>query len=428
MIKPLKIAFHTLGCRLNQAETASLENRFAAAGFKIVEFDEPADVVVINTCTVTDHGDSDTRRLVNRLHRRDRDTRIALIGCQSQVQGEQLVQLPGVHWVIGNAVKMDLPEIIRSHTGPGPLILAPEIGREAFTVPGVAIDRHHTRANLKIQDGCNFMCAFCEIPYARGRSRSREFSDLVREADALAQAGHRELVLTGINIGTYRDGEKNIVDVIAALERIDALARIRISSIEMTTVPNEIFSFMKNGKLCRFLHVPAQSGSDPILKAMHRRHRAGDFAELIHRAAATVADICLGTDVMVGFPGETQRHFEETCLLLEELPLAYFHVFSYSDRKHSKSRLMDDKIPEEVKAERSRRLRTLSEKKRHAYFQRFIKRTEAVLFEQQKNSVWSGFTDTYIRVRVPSEEALHNQIRQVQLLRADQNSMSGKLP
>lgn len=427
MVKPLKISFHTLGCRLNQAETASLENRFAEAGFDIVEFNEPADVVVINTCTVTEHGDSDTRRLVSRLHRRNRDTRIALIGCQSQVQGEQLVQLPGVHWVVGNAVKMNLPEIISRHSGPAPLVLAPEIGREVFTVPGVAIDRHHTRANLKIQDGCNFLCAFCEIPHARGRSRSREFSDLVREARALVLAGHRELVLTGINIGTYRDGNKNIVDVIAALEQINALARIRISSIEMTTVPDDIFSFMENGKLCRFLHVPAQSGSDAILKVMHRRHRAGDFAQLIHRAAATVADICLGTDVMVGFPGESQRHFKETCQLLEELPLAYFHVFSYSDRQHSKSRLMGDKIPEEVKAERSRRLRTLSEKKRHAYFRRFIERTESVLFEQEKNGVWSGFTDTYIRVRVSSQEELHNQIRPVQLYSADQNSMTGKL-
>jgi len=425
--RPLTISFHTLGCRLNQAETATLENRFVAAGYALVTAGEAADVVVINTCTVTEHGDSDTRRLVNRIRRRRPDTRIALIGCQSQVQAEELGQLPGVAWVIGNAVKMNLPEIIHSYHGPGPLILTPEIGRTAFTMEGAAIDRHHTRANLKIQDGCNFSCAYCEIPYARGRSRSREFSDVVREARELAAAGHREVILTGINIGTYRHEEKTIIDILAALEAIDELARIRISSIEMTTIPEEILTFMKNGKVCRFLHVPVQSGSDPVLKAMQRRHRAGDFADLMHRAVREIPDICLGTDVMVGFPGESEQHFEETHALLQRLPLAYFHVFSYSERPHSKSRLLGDKVPEAVKAGRSRALRALSMQKRQAYFHRFIGRSEAVLFEGCKNGLWNGFTDTYIRVRVAAEAPLHNRIKSVRLLGAEESSMMGEL-
>jgi threonylcarbamoyladenosine tRNA methylthiotransferase MtaB len=425
--EPRTVSFYTLGCRLNQAETAALQNRFSDLGYRIVDFAEPADVVVINTCTVTEHGDSDTRRLVQKVHRTQRKAQIALIGCQSQMQGEALCRLPGVSWVAGNAVKMELPEIIRSHRDGGPLLIAPRIGRGSFTMPAPAIDRIHTRANLKIQDGCNFFCSFCEIPYARGRSRSRKFDDLLLEAEQLIAAGHRELVLTGVNIGTWREEERRFADVLCALEKLPGLDRIRLSSIEMTTVPEELFSLMKRGKFCRFLHVPCQSGSDTTLRAMHRRHTADQFAELIWQAAAQVPEICLGTDILAGFPGESESHFEETRALLEALPLAYFHVFSYSDRSHAKSRLMPGKVSEEVKARRSKILRQLSQQKRHDYFRRFLGSEQNVLFEDEKQGIWSGVTDTFIRVRVHSAEPLHNQLRPVRLERIEELSVFGTL-
>jgi threonylcarbamoyladenosine tRNA methylthiotransferase MtaB len=424
---PQKISFYTLGCRLNQAETAALQNRFSDAGYEIVDFREPADVVVINTCTVTGHGDSDARRLVQKIHRQFHDAQIALIGCQSQLQGEALRQLPGVSWVVGNAVKMDLPEIMRKHGTGAPLLLAPKIGRERFTMPAPAVDRRHTRANLKVQDGCDFFCAFCEIPYARGHSRSREFADLLSEAELLVASGHHEIVLTGVNIGTWREEEQTLVDVLLALEKIPDLWRIRISSIEMTTIPEELFPLLNRGAVCRFLHVPAQSGSDAILQAMHRRHDTAQFASLIRLAAAQVPDICLGTDILVGFPGETDALFEETRALLDALPLAYFHVFSYSERSHARSRLMPGKVSEEVKAQRSKVLRQLSLKKRHDYFSRFLGCEQMVLFEEEKKGIWSGVTDTFIRVRVRSAEPLHNQLRSVRLETIEDLSMFGTL-
>ena len=427
MEQPRKISFYTLGCRLNQAETAALQNRFSEAGYEIVDFREPADVVVINTCTVTENGDNDTRRLVQRIHRAQARARIALIGCQSQMQGEALCRLPGVSWVAGNAVKMELPEIIRRHSEGPPLLIAPPPGRGRFTMPAPAIDRSHTRANLKIQDGCDFFCSFCEIPYARGRSRSREFDDLMGEARQLIAAGHREIVLTGVNIGTWSGEGRQLADLLGALTGLAGLERLRISSIEMTTVPEEIFQLMQSTSLCRFLHIPVQSGSDPILKAMHRRHSAAQFAELIRRAAAEVPEICLGTDILTGFPGETEALFAETCDLLEALPLAYFHVFSYSERSHARSRLLPGKVSEEVKAERSARLRRLSLEKRHAWFRRFLGTHQLVLFEEEKKGVWSGVTDTFIRVRVRSAGNLHNQLRTVRLERIEELSVFGTL-
>lgn len=427
MEKVGKVSFYTLGCRLNQAETAALQNRFAAAGYEVVDFSQSADVVVIHTCTVTRHGDSDTRRLVHKVHRDQRQARIALIGCQSQLQGETLCRLPGVSWVAGNAVKMELPEIIRNHHGDRPILIAPEIGRGAFTMPAPAIDACRTRAHLKIQDGCNFFCTFCEIPYARGRSRSREFSDLLHEAELLVAAGHREIILTGVNIGTWQEGAMRLIDVLRALETLAGLERIRISSIEMTTVPEELFPMMRRGRLCRFLHVPAQSGSDAILKAMHRRHTAAQFAALIRRAAVEIPEIGLGTDVLVGFPGETDRLFEETYALLESLPLAYFHVFSYSERSHARSRFLPGQVDSTTKTRRSKILRQLSLRKRQDYFRRFLGSEQLVLFEEEKNGVWSGVTDTFIRVRTRSTAPLRRQLRRVRLEKAEELSVLGTL-
>ena len=420
-IKPKSISFYTLGCRLNQSETAVIQRTFETEEYKIVDFDEPADVVVINTCTVTENGDADTRRLVHKINRLNPKARIALIGCQAQIQKEKLTALTNVRWVVGNAKKMDLISILKEYSvDDQPRVITPPIPRESFTIPVAAIDDKHTRANLKIQDGCDFFCSFCEIPYARGRARSREFSNILTEAKTLVAAGHKELVLTGINLGTYEQEEKKFLHVIDALERIEGLQRIRISSIEPTTIPYELFERMSsNSKLCRYLHIPIQSGHDEILSLMKRKYTLKEFREFIEKVLCIVPEICLGTDVIVGFPGETDHHFEKTYEFLRDIPFAYFHVFSYSQRQFAKSQNFTDPVPSEMIQRRSKVLRDLSQRKRQLFLQKFLGSVQKVLFEEKKNGYWTGLTDHYIRVKVSSRRELHNEITEVLLQSLD---------
>lgn len=427
---PKKIAFYTFGCRLNQAETAIIEQGFKGGDYEIVDYRNEPDVMVVNTCTVTENGDADTRRLVNKMRRINPEVEIALVGCQAQVQREKLLDLPNVKWVVGNARKMEMETILRESGGDEPQLITPTIRKNSFTIPFIGFDKKHTRANLKIQDGCDFFCSFCEIPYARGRARSREFDDILSEAEQLAAAGHHELILTGINIGTYDYEGKTLLDVLNSLQHIDDLWRIRISSIEPTTIAEEVVDLLAvKSKLCRYLHIPIQSGSDPVLSDMMRKYTVQEFVDFLMAAHRKAPDACLGTDVIVGFPGETDDHFEETYNLLLDLPFAYFHVFSYSDRDHAKSSRLDDaeKIPRETIIQRSRRLRELSNRKRLVYFQENIGKTELVLFEQQKNGAWNGVTDTYIRVNVTSDLNLKNQLLPVRLEHAGNQGMTGSL-
>ncbi|MBN1996226.1 tRNA (N(6)-L-threonylcarbamoyladenosine(37)-C(2))-methylthiotransferase MtaB [candidate division KSB1 bacterium] len=420
------VSFYTLGCRLNQAETAILEQIFSNEGFRVVQFGQPSDIVVINTCTVTERGDRDTRRIINRIHRTNNNAHIALVGCQAQTQKDLLLQLPGVYWVVGNEVKMTLPELIKSGKKSG--VFTPRIRRVPFTLPVSGINANRTRANLKIQDGCDFFCAYCEIPYARGRARSRRHEDLLKAAQELADGGHRELVLTGINIGMYQDSGKYLLDVVRDLSQIEKLERIRISSIEITTLPDGLAEFFENTpKLCRFLHIPLQSGCDQILQAMNRKHSTADFDRFVKNIKNQIPRICLGTDVLVGFPGETDDFFQQTLDFLANCCVSYFHVFSYSDRPHSKSRRLADKVSEQKIRRRSEILRKLSAHKRDQYLQEFIGKTEKVLFEQKKNGFWDGLTDTYIRVKVKSNINLRNQLLPVKLTEIDNQSMIGTL-
>ncbi|MBN2411658.1 tRNA (N(6)-L-threonylcarbamoyladenosine(37)-C(2))-methylthiotransferase MtaB [candidate division KSB1 bacterium] len=421
------VSFYTIGCRLNQAETAILQQAFEQEGFQYTRFGNPSDLVVVNTCTVTEHGDAGTRKIVNKILRVNPNAKIALIGCQAQTQKEKLMELPGVQWVIGNAVKMDLPAILKENLN-HPLLLAPRIPRENFTIPVAGIDRKHTRANLKIQDGCDFFCSFCEIPYARGRARSREFDDILIEARILVNAGHREVVLTGINIGTYNDKGRKLIDVINALEQIPELLRIRITSVEATTFPVELLVNMdENHKLCRFLHISLQSGSNRILQLMNRKYTTEEFAEFLLHAYHTVNDICLGTDVIVGFPGETDSDFEETFEFMKSMPFTYFHVFSYSDRDFNKSRKFPDKVPVEIIKKRNSILRELSRQKRVKYLQGHVGKTAYVLFEHEKKGYWNGVTDTYIRVNVKSDSDLHNRFLPVRIESVNDQEVIGKL-
>ena len=413
----LRVAFSTIGCRLNQAETALLKDGFRRRGFIPVEYGQETDVLVLNSCTVTEGAEAECRRLVRQTLRQSPKAFVAVTGCYAQTGLEVLRQIEGIDLIVGNQFKMQLPDILP----PVPLPAKPAVpqvhhGRmdpDNFLLEGVG-DYSTTRAHLKIQDGCQFMCAFCLIPFARGRERSRCVEDAIREAEALVQRGHRELVLTGVNIGQYQDQGIDLLGLITSLEAIEGLERIRISSIEPTTIPDGLLEYMKTSrKLCRFVHVPLQSGDETILRAMNRRYTIREYQEAMEAALRMIPDVCFGTDVMVGFPGEGQLEFENTLAFLRELPFAYLHVFSYSPRPGTASTKMADPVSTKVINERSQILREMSRQKREIFHQRFLGQTLSVLFEHEVDGVWSGLTDHYLRVEVRASRNLKNTIQSV---------------
>lgn len=413
-----KASLHTLGCRLNQAETAIIANSLAARGFDIVEFGESADLTVINTCTVTEQADSKCRQAVRQALRVNPGTFVAVVGCYAQNGVEAISGIKGVDLIIGNEHKLrvgDYIEDLGKRTSPE-IVHSLKLPEKEFTIETSGLYTFNTRANLKIQDGCNYFCSFCIIPTVRGRARSRNFDDIIREAESLVAAGHRELVLTGVNIGTYLNGGKNMLKVIERLEQIPELARIRISSIEPTTIGTELVRYMASSeKLCHYLHVPLQSGDDKILTSMHRKHTMKPLAKFIEWAAKQIPDIGLGTDIMVGYPTEGEQEFLNTREALTELPFFYFHVFTYSDRPGTPSFDLRPKVPHQVKKERTRNLIELSERKRRAFHSSHLGASVDVLFETMEDGYWTGYTENYMRVFVKSEKPQENQIRTVRL-------------
>ncbi|HNP61446.1 MAG TPA: tRNA (N(6)-L-threonylcarbamoyladenosine(37)-C(2))-methylthiotransferase MtaB [Nitrospirales bacterium] len=413
-----RVTFYTLGCRLNQAETAVLKDGFQQSGFLPVEFGQETDVFVINTCTVTEGAEVDCRRIVRQVLRHSPHAFVAVTGCYAQTGLEVLRRMADIDLIVGNQFKMQLTEIIPPFSQlkkqPVPLVHHGRIDPENFLIEGVGAYTT-TRANVKIQDGCQFMCSFCLIPFARGRERSRFLEDAVREAEELVERGHRELVLTGVNIGQYRDGAADLLVLLHRFEAIKGLERIRISSIEPTTVPESLLDYMSSStKLCRYLHVPLQSGDDRILEAMNRRYSVREYSEAMESALKRIPDLCFGTDVLVGFPGEGSREFSNTEAVIRDLPFAYLHVFSYSPRPGTASTKLPHAVSPITTKERSRRLRELSDHKRMAFQQRFIGRRVSVLFEAaEAEGYWPGLTDNYIRVAVRSPHPLRNTIQPV---------------
>ncbi|MBF0483440.1 MAG: tRNA (N(6)-L-threonylcarbamoyladenosine(37)-C(2))-methylthiotransferase MtaB [Candidatus Omnitrophica bacterium] len=412
-----KIYFHTFGCRLNQGETSILEGLFKQADFEITTKKEQADIFLINTCTVTANGDLDTRKLINQIIRANPNAKIAIIGCQAQTQKQELLTLPKVKWVIGNSDKMELVDIIKnSLKSITTSVIVNPIPKKYFSMPIVMHSNTHTRANLKIQDGCDYFCSYCEVPFARGRSRSRVFGNILEEAELLAKNGYKEIVLTGVNTGTYEFKDKRLLNVLKSITELAGIERVRISSIEPKTTGLEIFKFMvKNKKVCRHLHSPVQSCNDTILKAMNRIYSFAEFKDFILSVKKLVPDICIGTDVIVGFPGETEELFNDTYQKLETLPIDYFHVFSYSKRKLARSKDLPDHISAAIIQKRSQKLRQLGILKRQKFFKSLLGQTVPVLFEQKKNGFWSGLTSHYVRVLMKSDQDLRNKICLVKL-------------
>lgn len=419
--RPRRVSFYTVGCRLNQAETALLADRFQAQGYRAVALHEETDVFVVNTCSVTAEAEADCRRVVRRIRRLSPKALVAVTGCYAQTGVEVLRANPNIDLILGTQYKMRLPDYVEA-LGPREDRTRPEVlhtkrvDHDTFELPGAGT-YSTTRANLKIQDGCQFMCAFCLIPFARGRERSRAFEDAVREAEMLAQRGHREVVLTGVNLGQYRDRGAGLMELIRRLEQVPSLSRIRISSIEPTTIPDGLLEWMASSrKLCRYLHLPLQSGDDGILRAMNRRYTVEEYRRFLDRAVDAVPDLCVGTDVMVGFPGEDEAAFAHTRDLIDALPFAYLHVFSFSARPGTAAARLPDQVSGSVIKTRSRELADLSRLKRLRFYQRRLGQVEEVLFETSDHrGQWIGLTDHYVRVAVRATAHLANRLRSVRI-------------
>lgn len=406
---------------------------FQAHDYEVVPVTEKADVCVINTCTVTEHSDAKNRQTIRAIHRNNPNSCIAVVGCYAQMAADSLKTMEGVKLVVGNAEKLRVADYIeQARHSQDTLVINPKISQQTFTAPLFEWEGLTTRAHLKIQDGCDFMCSFCIIPFSRGRSRVRKLENLLQEANAFVAAGVKEIVLTGVNIGTYQEGPHTLLEVLDALDQLPQLARIRMSSIEPTTVPPSLIERMSDSahKLVPFLHLPLQSGCSQVLAQMKRRYTAEAYRAEVLKAYETVPDLCIGTDVMVGFPGETAERFEETYQLLKSLPVAYFHVFPFSERKGTAATRLPSQVSSEEKKRRGAVLRALSAEKRSAFYQNFLGTSRPVLFENPKTTgEITGYTDNYIKVQLahPVASDLKNQIVPVQFVGRQNDLILGRL-
>ncbi len=428
-----RASLHTLGCRLNQAETAVLAARLQRDGYHVVEFGEPTDLLVVNTCSVTEEAERTCRYVIRKTLRHSPNAFVAVTGCYAQTGVHELRTIPGIDLIVGNQFKWDLPSFLPAPQAlkkqPDPEVLHTRtIDRDDFTLP-VYGEPDSTRALVKIQDGCNVMCSFCLIPFARGHERSRLPDDVVQETEILVAGGYREIVLTGVNVGQYRQGETDLVGLITQLETIEGLDRIRISSIEPTTITTALLDRMaSSSKLCPYLHIPLQSGDDAVLSAMNRPYGIEEFIRLIDRAGAAIPHLGLGTDLMVGFPGETEEAFERTLGIVQELPFSYFHVFTYSQRHGTAAAKLPDQVSHAITRQRAKILAELSRLKRLAFAERYIGSTVSVLFESGETDGFRlGVTPNFLKVGVSSNFDLANRLKDVRIIGASDRWALGQL-
>jgi threonylcarbamoyladenosine tRNA methylthiotransferase MtaB len=424
-----RIAFHTLGCKLNFAETGTIARSCQSAGWELVDFQDPAEVYVVNTCSVTERADKDCRKLVRQIRRRAPGAEIVLMGCYVQLKPEEAREQMGVDLILGADEKFDLITYL-SHTGNGHeqvIQTGPVEELETFR-PSLSLNER-TRAYLKVQDGCDYSCTYCSIPRSRGRSRNLSVAETIAQAQSISDSSARELVLTGVNIGDFgQQGEESFLDLLKALEELSGIERIRVSSIEPNLLTDAIIEHVAlSSKILPHFHVPLQSGSNKILRAMARRYQRELYADRVRVIKDAIPDCCIGVDVIVGFPGETDTDFEDTYQFLVELEVSYLHVFSYSRRPFTAAVEFPGQVRPEERARRSRELRKLSDQKRRSFHRQFLDTVRPVLFETVTNGFISGYTDNYIRVSVPGTEDQLNCIESVKLTGVKDLGMGGKI-
>lgn len=410
-----KVAFHTLGCKLNFAETSEISKILTNAGYAKVEMTEHPDVLVINTCSVTDQADQKCRNIVRRAIKTNPDVFVAVVGCYAQLKPQEIAQIEGVSVVLGANEKFNILQHIQKSAEDRQKIVVGHIKEVNEFVPSFS-SGDRTRTFLKVQDGCNYFCAFCTIPLARGRSRSASIADTLKQAELAIERGAKEIVLTGVNIGDFgtANGE-TFLDLIKALDALPHIERYRISSIEPNLLTEEIIAFVaQSKKFMPHFHIPLQSGDDEILRAMRRRYRTDLYQSRIESIKRLIPDACIGVDVITGFPGETDELFQNTMSFIQSLPVSYLHVFTYSERANTTALRIQDVVPIEKRQLRTNQLRLLSEKKKRAFYHGFIQQERTVLWEGiDDEGKMMGYTDNYIRLSKPFDIAQVNTLESV---------------
>lgn len=432
MKKAQKVAFYTLGCKLNFSETSTIARDFQKDGFERVDFEEAADIYVINTCSVTDNADKRFKSIVKSALKKNSEAFLIAIGCYAQLKPEELASIEGVDLVLGATEKFKVMDYIQdlSKNEMGE-IHSCEIDEADFYVGSYAIgDR--TRAFLKVQDGCDYKCTYCTIPLARGISRSDTLNNVLVNAKEISEKGIKEIVLTGVNIGDYGKGEfgnktheHTFLDLVKALDQTDGIHRIRISSIEPNLLTNETIDFVANSRsFVPHFHIPLQSGSDQLLKSMKRRYQTDLYADRVKRIKEKMPHACIGVDVIVGFPGESEELFLKTYNFLSELDISYLHVFTYSERPNTEAIEMEGVVAGKIRKKRSKMLRGLSVKKRRSFYESQLGKSLTVLFEgENKKGYIHGFTENYVKVKAPWNPELVNTLHMVRLKEIDQDGL-----
>ena len=426
------VAFYTLGCKLNFSETSTIARSFTSEGFNRVDFSESADIYVINTCSVTENADKRFKTIVKQAQKKNPKAFIAAVGCYAQLKPQELADVHGVDLVLGASEKFKITHYLNDLTkNDFGHVHSCEIEEANFYVGSYSIgDR--TRAFLKVQDGCDYKCTYCTIPLARGISRSDTLNNVLNNASEISAQGIKEIVLTGVNIGDYGKGEfgdkkheHTFFELVNALDEVKGIERLRISSIEPNLLKNETIDFVAQSKtFVPHFHVPLQSGSNALLKLMRRRYNRELYVERIKRIKETMPHACVGVDVIVGFPGETESHFLETYQFLVDQDISYLHVFTYSERDNTLAAAMEGAVPKNIRHKRSKMLRALSVKKRRAFYESQLNTKRTVLFEgENKEGYIHGFTENYIKVKTPWNPALVNTLHEVKLNEIDDDGL-----
>lgn len=419
-----KVAFYTLGCKLNYSETSGISRMFEQRGYKKVAFNDQPDIFIVNTCSVTENADRKCRKIVREAQAINPDGYVAIIGCYAQLKPKEISEIPGVDAVLGAAEKFRLIDLLdgfvkEPSSSKGKVFASPIEEAVDYHVAYSLNDR--TRTFLKVQDGCDYPCAYCTIPLARGKSRSDTIENVVRSAREIAARGVKEIVLTGVNIGDFglQNGQRveTFLELVKALDEVEGIERFRISSIEPNLLTDEIIAFVAQSK--RFVphfHIPLQSGSNKVLGLMRRRYRRELYVDRVNKIKALMPDCCIGVDVIVGHPGETNEEFLETYHFLNELPISYLHVFTYSERPNTLALDIKPEVPSSQRADRSKMLHILSDKKRRAFYDSQLGKEKNVLFEDEAvNGLMQGFTENYVRVSVQYDPLLINEVKKLRL-------------
>ncbi len=424
-----KVAFYTLGCKLNYSETSTIARMFEQKGYQKVEFTDTPDIFIINTCSVTENADKKCHKIVREARSISPDAYVTIIGCYAQLKPQEIASIPGVDAVLGAAEKFRLVELLDGFVRkPQPEVHASDIeAANKFNTSFSINDR--TRTFLKVQDGCDYSCSFCTIPLARGGSRSDSIANIVKTAKEIAATDVKEIVLTGVNTGDFgiQEGKRveRFIDLIKALEEIEGIDRIRISSIEPNLLTDEIIEFVSvSKKFVPHFHIPLQSGSNKILRLMRRRYQRELYVERVNKIKSLMPHCCIGVDVIVGFPGETREDFLETYEFLNALDVSYLHVFTYSERENTVAASLDGSVPGNQRADRSKMLHTLSDKKRRRFYEDNLQKEDVVLFENDvENGMMHGFTQNYIRVTAKYDPILVNELKRVKLVSINGNGV-----